>query len=412
MSEYQKSLQWLFGRIPSFQQVGKAAYKADLSNIITFCHHLGNPQNSFKSVHVAGTNGKGSTSHMIASVLQEAGYKTGLHTSPHLKHFGERSRINGEITQESFIVDFIEKNKAFIEKGSFSFFEVAVALGFQYFAENQVDIAVIETGLGGKLDSTNIIHPEISIITNIGLDHIDILGKTLPEIAAQKAGIIKAETPVVIGEYAQETKEVFMEKASSVQSNIYFAQDEMGKLIPKEWSEFQTDLKGNYQNKNKITAMMALILLQQNGWKITTENIQNGLRNVVKNTGLRGRWDVLNTNPSIIADTAHNPAGIRWVVEQIAEIPYQQLHLVLGFVNDKDVKSVIESFPNNAIFYFSAPDVPRKFPVFELKKQVPDKLKAFYFDSVSMALEAAQNQAQPNDLIYVGGSTFVVAEVI
>ena len=409
-------MNWLFAQLPMFQRVGKTAYKADLGNITRFCHHLGNPQKNFKTIHVAGTNGKGSTSHMIASALQEAGYKTGLHTSPHLKHFGERSRINGQITSEEYIIDFVAQNRDFIQENSFSFFEVAVALGFAYFAENQVDIAVIETGLGGRLDATNIIKPEISVITNIGLDHTAILGETLAAIAAEKAGIIKENTPVVIGEYLPETKNVFAAKSSKMNAEIYFVEDEFSKsdhpFDLKKLESFETDLKGIYQLKNKKTAILALKILAEKGWNITDENIKTGLSNVVRNTGLRGRWDILGQNPLIVADTGHNPDGFSQVLQQIRQTEYKKLHLVLGFVNDKDVKSVLQMFPPDAAYYFTQPDVPRRMPVDELKQFVPKNLQASYFESVVEALTAAQKAASNDDMIFVGGSTFVVAEVI
>ena len=431
---YTQTMEWLFTQLPMFQRLGQVAYKADLENITKFCAHLDNPQNQLKSIHVAGTNGKGSTCHMLASVLQEAGYKVGLHTSPHLKHFGERSRINGQNMSEDYIIKFVQKHKEFIEQNSFSFFEVAVAIGFDYFAENQVDIAIIETGLGGRLDSTNIIQPEISVITNIGLDHTAILGDTLAEIAAEKAGIIKHKTPVVIGETVPETKSVFQQKAKEMQSEIYFAPViehesvielvEMAKsnqksvIEPAEMTKsknselLKTDLKGNYQLKNLQTAYLTLNVLQQKGWKISDENIQSGLKNVVKNTGLRGRWDILQDKPLVVADTAHNPDGIQHIIQQIKATPHKKLHLVLGFVNDKDVKSILNLFPKDAQYYFCQPDVPRKFPIEDLQKIVPKNLNAQYFKTVDVALQAAKNNANDDDMIYVGGSTFVVAEVV
>lgn len=402
---YPETLDWLYAQLPMFQRVGEVAFKADLSNITKCCNYLKNPQHQFKSIHVAGTNGKGSTCHMLASVLQEAGYKVGLHTSPHLKHFGERSRIFGHNMSEDFIIDFVQKHKDFIEQNAFSFFEVSVAMGFQYFAENQVDIAVIETGLGGRLDSTNIIQPEISIITNIGKDHTAILGETLAQIASEKAGIIKENTPVVMGESTQETQQVFIQKAKEMNAEIHFVEEEK---LP----DFKTDLKGNYQQKNVKTATLALQILSKNGWHISEKNIQNGLQNVVKNTGLRGRWDILQEKPQVVADTAHNPDGIRHIIQQIEKTPHDKLHLVLGFVNDKDVISILNFFPKNAQYYFSAPDVPRKLKVEALKKLVPKDLNTTYFETISLALASAKTHASENDLIYVGGSTFVVAEVV
>lgn len=413
---YNEAMEWLYARLPMFQRVGKSAYKADLSNILLFCDHLNNPQNTFKTVHVAGTNGKGSTSHMIASCLQEAGYKTGLHTSPHLKSFCERSRINGEEMKEELVVKFIEDHGDFIASHSFSFFEVAVALGFLYFAENRVDIAVIETGLGGRLDSTNIIHPELSVITNIGKDHTVILGDALQLIAAEKAGIIKKNTPVVIGEYLSETRNIFEKKAAEMNAEIFFAEDEFRKETYNfglKFLEFSpVELKGKYQEKNRRTAVLALKILAGKGWNISDENIRNGLANVVKNTGLRGRWDILGEKPLIVADTAHNPDGIQMVIQQIKETEFEKLHLVLGFVNDKDVASILNYFPTDAKYYFSAPEVPRRLPLDDLKIQIPTDLDAEFFESVKLALEAAKQNAGQNDMIYIGGSTFVVAEII
>lgn len=458
---YQETLTWLFAQLPMFQKVGKVAFKADLSNIIKFCDYLNNPQNTFKSIHVAGTNGKGSTSHMMASVLQEAGYKVGLHTSPHLKHFGERSRINGINMSEEFIIAFVEKHKNFIEQNSFSFFEVSVAMGFQYFAEQKVDIAIIETGLGGRLDSTNIIQPKICVITNIGKDHTAILGNTLEQIAGEKAGIIKPNTAVIIGEYLPETKPVFEAKAKEQNADIYFVEDifscsrlhpntEKTEIEPsqdlsevkqnrdhsvveqdhkfsvvdrsgdlsaversRDHTEYKTDLKGIYQKKNSKTATLTLQKLNELGeFTISEKNIKNGLLNVVKNTGLRGRWDILQENPLVVADTAHNPAGISQIIQQFKETKHNQLHLVLGFVNDKDVNSILSFFPQNARYYFSEPNVPRKLNIEDLKNIVSNQLNAQYFSTVSGALEKAKENAKKDDFIYIGGSTFVVTEVI
>lgn len=402
---YNETIEWLFQQLPMFQNKGRVAYKADLSNIIKLCEHLGNPQNNFKSIHVAGTNGKGSTSHMLASVLQEADYKTALHTSPHLKDFRERSKINGKLMPKSFVIDFVKKNKDFIESLSASFFEVSVAMGFLYFSKEKVDIAVIETGLGGRLDSTNIIQPEISIITNIGKDHTAILGENFEEIAKEKAGIIKSKTPVIIGEYIAETLAIFKSIAKQNNSPIYFAQDSDEEIYP-------CDLKGKYQLKNQKTAVQAIRVLQKLGWNISKENIKSGLSKILENTNLRGRWDILNYKPFIVADTAHNPAGIEEVTAQIRETKHDKLHLVLGFVNDKDVVSILDYFPKDAIYYFSAPGVPRKLDIENLKKIVPKNLNAFYFKTIKKALKEAKTQSLENDMIYIGGSTFVIAEVV
>ncbi|MGI9526160.1 MAG: bifunctional folylpolyglutamate synthase/dihydrofolate synthase [Weeksellaceae bacterium] len=402
---YEESIEWLFQQLPIYQKIGKTAYKDNLNNITALCEHLGNPQNTFKSIHVAGTNGKGSTSHMIASILQESGYKTGLHTSPHLLDFRERTRVNGEIMGEDFVKLFIREHKEFIESLHASFFEVSVAMAFQYFADNKIDIAVIETGLGGRLDATNIINPELSIITNVGLDHTAILGETLQDIALEKAGIIKDLTPVIIGEYEEDIKDEFEHKAKIHEAPIYFGQE-------MDLPFYDTDLKGTYQKLNTRTAAAASKILQKQGWTISDENIANGLKHVVQNTGLRGRWDILQQNPLIVADTAHNAAGIKHVVEQIQSTKHDQLHLVLGFVNDKDVNSILNLLPEDAVYYFAAPNIPRKMEIASLQNLVKRGLKAHYFNSVPEALNQAKKDAKPEDFIYIGGSTFVVAEAL
>lgn len=404
-NDYQKTIEWLYKKLPMFQRIGASAYKEDLGNIIAICHHLGNPQDSFSSIHIAGTNGKGSTAHMLASVLQEAGYKTGLTTSPHLKDFRERIRVNGELCSRSFVVQFVEENSAFIEQLEASFFEVSIAMAFSYFEKKNVDLAVIETGLGGRLDSTNIINPILTVITNIGLDHTGILGSTLKEIATEKAGIIKTDVPVIVGESNPDTVAVFKQMATALGSEIIFADEQ-------SHAQYSSDLKGLYQIKNQKTALSALQELRKLGYEISEEATKIGLQNVRQNTGLRGRWDVLQTNPIVVADTAHNTHGIKEVIRQIKETPHEKLHLVLGFVNDKDVLSILELFPTDAIYYFSTPDVPRKLPISELEKIVPENLNARYFTTVAEALLKAKTQASPKDLVYVGGSTFVVAEVV
>lgn len=405
MDKYASTEQWLYHKLPMFQRIGSAAYKANLDNITKLCDHLGNPQNSLKTIHVAGTNGKGSTSHMMASVLFESGYKVGLHTSPHLKYFGERSRVNGVNMPNNFVVEFVSKHRDFIENLGASYFEVAVAMGFTWFSEQNVDIAVIETGLGGRLDSTNIITPEISIITNVGLDHTAILGDSIDKIAAEKAGIIKEKVPIVVGEYSEETKNVFRVKADNVNAPIYFIED-------LDLPDYLCDLKGIYQNKNIKTATCALLILRDLQWNITDQNIQKGLLNVVKNTNLRGRWDVLQESPYVVADTGHNEHAIKYIVKQISDYDYNQLHLVLGFVNDKDVHSILQYFPKDAQYYFCSPDIPRRLEIEDLKQMIPNSLNANYFESVDLALEQAKNNATPEDFIFVGGSTFVVAEII
>lgn len=406
MRTYQETINWLFTNLPMFQRVGASAMKADLTNITALCEYLGNPQKKFKSVHIAGTNGKGSTSHMLASIFQEAGYKVGLTTSPHLKDFRERIRVNGVMVDEEFVIDFVEKHEEKIIQQKASFFEIAIAMAFEYFAQQKVDIAIIETGLGGRLDSTNIILPELSIITNIGLDHTQFLGDTLDKIALEKAGIIKPNTAVVIGETTTETKSVFEQISKERNADVLFAED-------KHFQDLPSDLKGSYQIKNKRTVLTAIEQLQKQNWNISGENISNGLLNVVKNTSLRGRWDVLGHDPLIVADTAHNPHGLVEVSKQINEQAYNQLHLVLGFVNDKDVLSILKFFPKKATYYFCQPDVPRQYTIDELYKIIPEEMKdKHFFDTVGKALLAAKKNASENDMIYIGGSTFVVAEVI
>ena len=389
-----------------YQRIGAAAYKVDLSNTLKLVKYLGEPQDSFKSVHVAGTNGKGSTSHMLASVLQEAGYKVGLYTSPHLKDFRERIRINGEMISEKRVVDFVEKNQSFFEENQLSFFEMTVGLAFDFFKIEKVDIAIIEVGLGGRLDSTNIITPEVSVITNIGLDHTRFLGETLTEIASEKAGIIKSEIPVVIGETPPETKTVFLNKARKENSPIVFVEEE---TIP----DLQTDLLGDYQTKNGKTAYAVLKILKNNDWTISKENIENGFLNVVKNTNLQGRWQVLITSPKVICDTAHNKEGLSLVLNQLKKETFDKLHIVLGVVDDKKLDTVLPLFPKDAIYYFCKPDVVRGLAVDELQKQAMTcNLKGKTYLSVREAYKNALTAANDNDLVYIGGSTFVVAEIL
>lgn len=403
--DFPQTVDWLCSKLPMFQRVGSVAFKKDLTNIQSLCEHLGNPHKRFKSIHIAGTNGKGSTSHMLASIFQEAGYKVGLTTSPHLKDFRERIRINGQMCSEEFIIDFVAKNGDFIEQLGASFFEVSIAMAFECFAQEKVDIAIIETGLGGRLDSTNIILPELSIITNIGLDHTAILGNTLAEIAFEKAGIIKSLTPVIIGETTSETKDVFISKAKEMNAEIILAENQ-------ETVNLESDLTGIYQLKNKKTVLTAISKLQQMGWLISDQNVIDGLLHVKQNTNLRGRWDILNTEPLTVADTAHNPHGLAEVIQQIQQVKYKQLRLVLGFVNDKDVSSILEFFPKDAVYYFCEPDVPRKLPIDELQKVVAKDLTASYQKTVSEAIKKANEDASIDDFIYIGGSTFVVAEAI
>ena len=402
---YQETTEWLFNQLPMFQQQGASAYKKDLSNSLALAKHLNHPENKFKSIHIAGTNGKGSTSSMLASILQEAGYKIGLYTSPHLKDFRERIKVNGQEVSEDYVVDFVKKNRLFFEDNQLSFFEMTVGLAFQYFADEKVDIAIIEVGMGGRLDSTNIITPLVSVITNIGLDHTQFLGNTLELIAAEKAGIIKQNVPVVIGEYVSKTKNVFTEIAQKNNASIYFAQENDHEDLP-------CDLLGNYQIQNKKTVLQTINLLKDY-LKVSEENIKLGLLNVVKNTGLLGRWQQLGKNPKIICDTAHNEHGLKIVMEQIKNQKFNQLRIVLGVVNDKDLDLILPLFPKKAFYYFCKPNISRGLDSAILKqKALKYDLKGIECNSVSEAYTLALNESNQDDFIYIGGSTFVVAEIV
>ncbi len=402
---YKETTDWMFSQLPMFQMQGASAYKKDLTNTHLLVEHLQHPETKFKSIHVAGTNGKGSTSSMIGSILQEAGYKVGLYTSPHLKDFRERIRINGEMISEDFVVDFISENKSFFEANQLSFFEMTVGLAFDYFAKEQVDIAVIEVGMGGRLDSTNVITPLVSVITNIGFDHTQFLGDTLPKIAAEKAGIIKSNIPVVIGEYSEETKPVFLDKAKFENTPIYFAQDNPEVV-------YQCALLGDYQVYNKKTVLQAIKLLQAH-FAIDESHITKGFKNVIQNTGLLGRWQILDKAPFTICDTAHNSHGLKIVLNQIQKHSFETLHVVLGVVNDKDLDSILPLFPKNAKYYFCKPNVPRGLDAEILKQKASDfGLLGKVFDSVSEAYVNAKEIASKSDFIYIGGSTFVVAEIV
>ena len=403
---YQETLQWMFSQLPMYQRQGQSAFKKDLSNTLVLSEHLNHPENQFKSIHVAGTNGKGSTSHMLASILQEAGYKVGLYTSPHLKDFRERIRINGVEVSEDFVVEFISENKTFFEAHELSFFEMTVGMAFDYFKTEQVDIAVIEVGLGGRLDSTNIITPELSVITNIGLDHTQFLGTTLAEIALEKGGIIKANVPVVIGETQEETQTVFETIAADKKAKIVFADQLITELYP-------SDLKGTYQIKNIKTVLQSIKELKGLGFSIRDKHIQNGLLHVMRNTGLKGRWQVLQDAPKVVCDTGHNKEGLLLVMKQLEHETYNMLHIVFGVVSDKDVQSILPLLPKKALYYFCKPDVPRGMPA----NQLYDLFKAEgyegdVYNSVNEAYKKALNSAAASDFIYIGGSTFVVAEII
>ncbi|WP_278036413.1 bifunctional folylpolyglutamate synthase/dihydrofolate synthase [Flavobacterium nitratireducens] len=404
---YQETTAWMFNQLPMYQQQGASAYKKDLTNTLALIKHLDNPHQNLKFIHVAGTNGKGSTSHMLASILQEAGYKVGLYTSPHLKDYRERIKINGEEISEAFVCEFINSNKDFFEANDISFFEMSVGLAFAYFAKENIDIALIEVGMGGRLDATNIITPLVSVITNIALDHVQFLGNTLESVAFEKAGIIKPNIPVVIGEYIPETQAVFLAKAKENNAEIYFASDLISENLP-------SDLIGDYQIHNKKTVLQTIkILNTQTDFSIHQNNIEAGLLNVVKNTGLLGRWQQLGESPKIICDTAHNKNGLEIVLNQIKNEKFEQLHIVLGVVNDKDLDEVLPLFPQNAIYYFCKPNIPRGLEALTLKEKAAQfGLKGAISHSVPEAYKKAKESANSNDFIYVGGSTFVVAEIL
>lgn len=403
---YQEVLDWLFSQLPMYQNQGISAYKADLTNTHLLMQHLNHPDQNIKCIHVAGTNGKGSTSSLLASVLQEAGYKVGLYTSPHLKDYRERIKINGQPISEQAVMDFVLKNKLFFESHHLSFFEMTVGLAFEYFKKEKVDYAVIEVGLGGRLDSTNVIQPILSVITNVGWDHMNILGDSLEKIAFEKAGIIKSKTPVVIGEYLSETKTIYLEKAKQEEAVIYFASDEIGETPA-------CALLGDYQKPNKKTVVKAIEILKNIGLSISDENLVAGFMNVLQNTGLKGRWHILSQKPKVVTDIAHNFDGLKVVLEQISEENYESLHLVLGFSNDKDLSTILPLFPKEAFYYFSKPQVKRGLDANILRKEaLKHGLLGQTFESIQAAFDYAKSQATNLDFIYVGGSSFVVAEVL
>ncbi len=437
---YKQTLNLLYQQLPVFQRIGPAAYKADLNNTLAICNLLNQPHQKFKSIHIAGTNGKGSTSHMLASILQSAGYTTGLYTSPHLKDFRERIRINGKKIPKKVVVEFIKKYWSQIKNINPSFFEMTVGLCFDYFANEKVEVAVIETGLGGRLDSTNVISPEISIITNIGYDHVNLLGDTLQKIAFEKAGIIKPNIPVVIGEIQVEIKDVFIEKAKECGTEILFADKSLspahsepvlseveerkgvsfhsqvidilknGKLVFKN---LKLDLLGKYQLKNILTVLQSVEILKEKGFNISEQAIRKGVANTIKQTGLLGRWQILSKKPITICDTGHNIDGIKEVVEQLELYQYKKLHFVLGVVNDKNPQPVLELLPKNATYYFCKANIPRGMEANELQQKANKiGLKGEAYFSVQEAYAKAKNAASKNDLIFIGGSTFVVAEVL
>lgn len=401
---YKETLDWMFAQLPMYQQKGKIAFNAKLEKILKFSAHLNNPQVKFKSIHVAGTNGKGSSCHMLASILEEAGYKVGLYTSPHLKDFRERIRINGEPVKKRYVIDFVKENRIFFESNKLSFFEMTVGMSFAYFAEEKVDIAIVEVGLGGRFDSTNIIIPEVSLITNIGLDHTDILGNTLAKIAFEKAGIIKVGVPIIVSEEQDQTSSVFETVSSAKNAPLLFASQ-------LKQPKYKTDLLGNYQSKN-IKGVIA-VLNSLKGIEVNLEDIRKGLEKVVVNTGLLGRWQTLGEAPKIICDTAHNKEGLLLVLDQVKKENYKALHIVLGFVKDKNLTEILPLFPIDANYYFCKPKIFRGLSVSELKSTASDYgLNGEGYDSVIQALKAASESANVNDFIFVGGSNFVVSEVV
>ena len=404
---YQQVLKYLLDQLPMFQKVGASAYRNDLGNIVKLCNILGNPQKELKLIHVAGTNGKGSVTHVIASILQEQGYKTGVFVSPHYKDFRERIKINGKKVSKNFLTAFVQKNIKKFKKIDASFFEISTAMAFEYFKNQQVDYAVIETGMGGRLDSTNIIEPLLSVITNISFDHQQFLGNTLPLIAAEKAGIIKNKVPVIIGETNKETKPVFIKKAKEYSSPIYFADKEIGQ------HNFMTDLRGEYQQKNITTSLMAIKVLRKTGVKISDKAIKNGLKNVAHNTSFIGRWTLRGKKPLTIFDSAHNEGGLRALKHEIDKTPFKKLHFVYGTVGDKDISKNLAVLPKNAHYYFCKADIPRALEAVELKRQAEKfSLQGDSYASVKKAFKAAKKAAGAKDMILVAGSIFVVAEVL
>ncbi|MBM3404608.1 MAG: bifunctional folylpolyglutamate synthase/dihydrofolate synthase [Bacteroidetes bacterium] len=429
---YQQTLDYMYSRLPMYHRLGAAAYKANLDNILRLCDHLGNPHNDFRSVHIGGTNGKGSSSHLLASIFQEAGLKTGLFTSPHLKDFRERIRINGKMIPKQTVTSFIDRYRSLFNVIKPSFFEMTTALAFDYFASEKIDIAVVEVGMGGRLDSTNVITPLLSVITNIGMDHMAFLGDTREKIAGEKAGIIKNGVPVVIGETQAEVKQVFVDYADKSRSPIFFAdqlfevrnfRSEM-KTIPvssmevcfngnRWWNDLKCPLTGTYQQKNIQTILCCAEVLRGMGLPLNREIIRTGIFHVIQNTGLKGRWQVLSRKPLIICDTGHNREGIQQVSDQLAATGYQLLHMVVGFVDDKDLSGIFPLLPKEATYYFCKADIPRGMDTDKLKEAAAIcHLKGESYPSVRDALQAAKKAASPNDLIFVGGSTFVVAEVV
>lgn len=419
---YQETLAYLYNNLPMFQRVGAIAYKKDLTNTLLLCEALGNPHQKFKSLHVAGTNGKGSSSHMLAAILQSAGYKTGLYTSPHLKEFTERIKVNGAEISQDFVVDFVARMKPAIETIKPSFFEITVAMAFDYFAHEHIEVAVVETGLGGRLDSTNVITPCLSLITNISWDHMDLLGDTLPKIAGEKAGIIKAGVPVIVSEYQPEVADVFRSKVAETGSPLQFASEQyrVQAIQPGSFevsdqdhtTTYTLELMGGYQKKNLAGVLATVDQLRSQGFAISAQALRGGLASTIRLTGLKGRWQTIGTNPLTICDTGHNESGILEILEQLKSIPYRHLHWVWGMVGDKDVNKILSLLPKEGHYYFCQASIPRAMPVESLREKAAHAgLRGEIIKDVNQALAQARLKSNPDDLILIGGSTFVVAEL-
>lgn len=422
---FEDTLAWLYDQLPMYQRIGKSAFKKDLTNTLKLCAALDNPQDKLKSVHIAGTNGKGSSAHMLASILQSAGYKTGLYTSPHLKSFTERIRIDGQEVSEEFVCQFVERIKPNIEEISPSFFEITVVMAFEYFAQQKVDIAIIEVGLGGRFDSTNVITPIISLITSIGLDHTDMLGDTLPQIASEKAGIIKENVPVVISESQHETTDVFLKKAAEMASPIHFADEAYNVTAEQAGTEikytvghnqhvkaYHSDLSGEYQANNLPGVLQVIDLLNERDFTISAKSIGEGLGHVVRNTGLKGRWQKLHDHPLMICDTVHNEAGIAYLVKQISTLKYERLFIIWGAVEGKNLYGIFKQLPEDAFYYFCEANVPRAFSA-ENMHQIASEIgrEGQIIQDVNEAISTALKKAGSNDLIFIGGSNFIIAEI-
>lgn len=404
---YEKTIQWLFDRLPIYNKIIKRSSKFRLDKVIKFCEYLKNPERAFPSIHVTGTNGKGSTGHFIASILQESGYRTGIFSSPHLKDFRERIKCNGNLISKEFITSFVESHRRMIEHYSLSFFEITTIMSFSFFSEKLVDIAIVETGLGGRLDSTNIILPILSIITNVNFDHIDILGKTLEKIAYEKAGIIKNRTSVIIGSYSNKTISIFKKKSKDSCSSIYFIPYNFNNLL------YESPLKASYQLYNQQIVLQTIKFLRTKLWKISSKNLLDGFKNIIFNTGFKGRWEILSRNPLIIFDTAHNEDGISLIAEQLSKEPANSLRLVLGFVKGKDVTKMLSYFPKYGVYYFCQPLLERSLSIKKLKEITKNCFtKSYYFRSLTNAFSQSKQDSDIKDVIFVGGSTFVVSEIL